>query len=184
MAKIFGKYFIAVVPLGDVQNDATRVKEELKEVFGLKYALKSPAHVTLKMPFSWNEAKEEDLIEMVGGFLNQKIGFSLGFDGFGRFGKRVIFIKSKPNNLLNVLQSELADYCKRELNLVKELSDFNYTPHMTVAFKDIKEKQFDEYWQFIKSKKFKGRFDVKSLSILKRVEGKWVVLSDIPLEGS
>lgn len=179
MAKIFGKYFIAIVPQGDVQDEATRVKEELKEVFGLKYALKSPAHVTLKMPFSWNEAKEEDLIEMVGGFLKQKTGFSLVFDGFGRFGKRVIFIKTKPNNDLNALQSELAAYCKRELNLVKELSDSNYTPHMTVAFKDIKEKLFDEYWKFIKPKKFKMHHKVKSLFILKRVEGRWVVLREV-----
>ncbi|GAB2617085.1 2'-5' RNA ligase family protein [Belliella aquatica] len=181
MAKNFGKYFIAIVPFGDVQNDSTKVKEELKEVFGLKYALKSPAHVTVKMPFSWNEAKEGDLIDKIGSFLKGKEAFSLGFDGFGRFGKRVIFIKTKPNKELNALQSELAEYCKRELNLVKELSDSNYTPHMTVAFKDIKERLFDEYWQFIKSKKFKGRLDVKSLSILKRVEGRWVVLSNITL---
>lgn len=184
MAKIFGKYFIAVVPQGDLQDEATRVKEELKAVFGLKYALKSPAHVTLKMPFSWNEAKEADLIEMLGDFLKQKPRFALSFEDFGRFGKRVIFIKTKPNKELNALQSELVAYCKRELNLVKELSDSNYTPHMTVAFKDIKERIFDDYWQFIKSKNFKGKLDVKSISILKRLEGRWVVLSNITLEES
>lgn len=179
MAKIFGKYFIAIVPQGDLQDKATKVKEDLKEVFGLKYALKSPSHVTVKMPFSWNEAKEDDLIKKVGFFLKERKGFSLDFDGFSRFGKRVIYIKVKPNEHLKVLQAELAEYCKRELNLVKELSDSNYTPHMTVAFKDVKEKRFDEYWNFIKSKKFKAHHEVKSLFILKRIDGRWVILEEI-----
>lgn len=182
MAKSFGKYFIAIVPDGNLQDGATKVKEGLKDAFNLKYALKSPAHVTVKMPFSWNEAKENDLIDKVGAFLKDKTGFSLVFDGFGRFGKRVIYIKVKPNEQLNLIQAELAEYCKRELNLVKELSDSNYTPHMTVAFKDIKEKRFDEYWSFIKSQKIKIAYDVKSFSILKRIDGRWVVLSNILLQ--
>lgn len=183
MAKTFGKYFIAIVPQGDVQSRATMVKEALKEAFGLKYALKSPAHVTVKMPFSWNEAKEGDLIDKITLFLKGRAAFSLVFEGFGRFGKRVIFVKAKPNDKLNVLQSELAEYCKRELNLVKELSDSNYTPHMTVAFKDIKEKDFDEYWDFIKSETFKMQLEVKTLTILKRVQGRWLVLHNSYLHG-
>ena len=82
MGKSFGKYFIAIVPDGNLQDGATKVKEDLKDAFGLKYALKSPAHVTVKMPFSWNEAKENDLIDKVGAFLKDKTGFSLVFDGF------------------------------------------------------------------------------------------------------
>lgn len=182
MAKILGKYFIAIVPTDEIQREATKLKEDLKEAFGLKYALKSPAHVTVKMPFSWNEAKENELIDKVSKFLKDKIEFSLEFDGFDRFGKRVIYIKVKPNKQLNTLQSELAEYCKRELKLVKELSDSNYTPHMTVAFKDVQEKRFDEYWSFIKTTKFKKQQQVQSLSILKRVDGRWVVLGKVSFQ--
>jgi 2'-5' RNA ligase len=63
------KYFLALVPEGNLQEKATSLKEMLKEQFNIKYALKSPAHITLKMPFSYNEAKEEYLIERLKEFL-------------------------------------------------------------------------------------------------------------------
>ncbi|MFD2034479.1 2'-5' RNA ligase family protein [Belliella marina] len=181
MAKIIGKYFIALVPEGEVLKEATKVKEDLMDKFGLKYALKSPAHVTLKMPFSWNEAKEKDLIDRIRDFSSNNESFNLHLKGFGKFGNRVIFIKVRPNPKLIFLQSSLAEFCKRELKLVKELSDSNYHPHMTVAFKDIKAKHFDEYWEYVNKLHFDQKVKFEKLVLLKRKEGRWYPLSELAL---
>jgi 2'-5' RNA ligase len=175
MAKKLEKYFIALVPEGEIQEKASQVKEDLKCKFNLKYALKSPAHITLKMPFLWNENKETELVRQISRFSDGFEPFSLKLKGFWHFGNRVIYIDVFNSKELNELQSELAKYCQQQLNLVKELSDRNYKPHMTVAFKDIKSKRFEEYWTFVKKMKFNEEYLVHQLALLKKVEGKWKV---------
>lgn len=181
MAKKLEKYFIALVPEGKLQEKATEIKLDLREKFNIKYALKSPAHITVKMPFLWNEHKEEKLIRELSSFASSRDSFELRLRGFWKFGNRVIFIDVVPNPLLQSLQLELAAYSKTRLNLVQELSDRNYTPHMTLAFKDIKAQNFDIYWKYVKRLSFDERFPVDNLALLKKVSGKWEVLAKVSL---
>lgn len=179
--KILQKYFIAIVPEGDVQERATELKMKLRERFNLKYALRSPAHVTLKMPFLWNEAKEDRLINKLQDFFSRQAPFSLKVRKIGTFGDRVIFIKVEEKKELMDLQKKLAKFCKTELNLVVELSDYAYRPHMTVAFKDIKKKRFSEYLEYVKDQGFSCRMDVREIALLERTEGKWKVVKRFSL---
>ncbi|MCL6258967.1 2'-5' RNA ligase family protein [Aquiflexum sp. TKW24L] len=176
MAKSIGKYFIAIVPEGEIQQKATELKVLLKDNFNLKYALKSPAHVTLKMPFNWNEAKEDKLNGLLQSFFENFSPFDLSYSGFDRFGRRVIFIKVMEDSALFSIQLALSKYCKTDLKLVEELSDRAYHPHMTLAFKDIKLIHFDAYWDFIKKQKFDAKQEVNDIALLKRIEGRWVVV--------
>ena len=179
--KILQKYFIAIVPEGDVQERATELKMQLRERFNLKYALRSPAHVTLKMPFLWNEAKEDRLINKLQDFFSRQPPFSLKVRKIGIFGDRVIFIKVEEKKELMDLQKKLAKFCKTELNLVEELSDYAYRPHMTVAFKDIKKKRFSEYLEYVKDQGFSGRMEVRQIALLERNEGRWKVVKQFSL---
>jgi len=170
------KYFIAIVPDGNLQAQATDLKNLMKEKFNLKYALKSPAHITLKMPFLWNENKEDILGQKLEEYFKSYKAFDLVLKAFDRFGRRVIFIHVKENTELTALQLSLSKFCKKELKLVEELSDRAYHPHMTIAFKDVKPKLFDEYWEFVKTQKFKEDYTVNDVALLKKVDGKWEVL--------
>ncbi|SMD42152.1 2'-5' RNA ligase [Aquiflexum balticum DSM 16537] len=170
------KYFIAIVPEGKIQTQATDLKNLMKEKFNLKYALKSPAHITLKMPFLWNENKEDILGQKLEEYFTAHKAFNLILKGFDRFGRRVIFIHVKENTELTALQLSLSKFCKMELKLVEELSDRAYHPHMTIAFKDVKPKLFDEYWEFVKTQKFKEDYSVNNVALLKKVDGRWEVL--------
>ncbi|MCH7414162.1 2'-5' RNA ligase family protein [Belliella sp. R4-6] len=181
MAKNICKYFIALVPVGALQEEVTAIKEDLKEKFGLKYALKSPAHVTLKMPFGWNEAKEDNLINSLEIFARNHKSIKLSFQGFGKFGNRVIYIKVKQSEQLGLMQSALAEFCKRELKLVKELSDTNYHPHMTIAFKDMKVKFFEEYWNYTKGLDFNHSVKFDKFSLLKKIDNRWISIKEINL---
>ncbi|MDO9552464.1 2'-5' RNA ligase family protein [Rhodonellum sp.] len=170
------KYFVAYVPEGEIQEEATKLKLELYEAFNLKYALKSPSHVTLKMPFSWNEAKEEKLIQKIKEFFDGIQALPLTFQGFGKFGRRVIFVNVVGNPELSKMQREFSSYCKTALNQVEELSDKSFRPHMTLAYKDTKENRFEEYWDFISQKKFSKEVLVDKIALLRRVERKWQVI--------
>ena len=181
--KILQKYFIAIVPTGDVQDSVTAIKMQLKEKFNLKYALRSPAHITLKMPFLWNEAKENRLMHTLERFFKEMPSFRLKARKIGVFSDRVIYIKVEEKKELLEMQKMLSEMCKAELNLVQELSDYAYRPHMTVAYKDIKKKRFSEYLEFVKGQGFSGRVEVRQIALLKRNEGKWTVLKQFPLSG-
>jgi len=182
--KIQQKYFIAIVPEGDVQERMTELKLELKERFNLKYALRSPAHITLKMPFLWNEAKEDRLIGKLEDFFKARVSFHLKVRKIGTFGDRVIFVKVEEKKALLTLQQRLVSMCKTELNLIQELSDYAYRPHMTVAFKDLKKNRFNEYLDWIKTRGFSGHIAVQQVALLKRDAGKWAVIKRFPLVDS
>lgn len=181
MAKSIEKYFIALVPEGSFQEKVLAWRLELKERFNLKYALKTPAHITLKMPFDWNETKEEKLALRLGRFFSGFGPIHLAFRDFNRFGKRVIFIDVMPNPLLPAMQSELSKYCRIELKLPEELGDKSFRPHVTIAFKDTKPQKFEEYWAYIGPQKFKAHFHFQDVALLKRIEGKWEVVRRFPL---
>lgn len=182
MPKVLRKYFIAIVPEGTLQQRATDLKLMLKERFNLKYALRSPAHVTLKMPFLWNEAKEERLFSTLEPFFATQPAFDLSFQGIGKFSDRVIYIKVKKNNLLLKMQEKLVQVCQRQLNQNQELSDYAYHPHMTVAFKDVKKKHFAEYLETVKAIGFSGRTSVEEVALLKKLDGEpWTIIKSFPL---
>jgi 2'-5' RNA ligase len=181
MAKNLAKYFIAIVPDGLIQTEAVSIKLEMKELFNLKYALQSPAHVTLKMPFNWNEAKEEKLTHSLDNFFKNFGAFPIHFHGMGRFGKRVIYIKVKESLPLKVMQAELVNFCRKDLNLVKELSDSAFHPHMTVAFKDLKTKRFEEYWNYASKRILDFNFNAEKVCLLKRIENRWYIIFEFEL---
>ena len=54
------KYFIALVPPEPLLSEIQRVKQQIFDDYGTKGALRSPGHITLHMPFSWEEEKKAD----------------------------------------------------------------------------------------------------------------------------
>lgn len=177
------KYFLAIVPAGAIQENCLEIKNLIKENFNVKYGLKSPAHITLKMPFSYNEAKELELIGNLEKFLIRFDPFDLQIGGVGTFGRRVIFLKVPGGDPLFHLQRELRDFCGRELKLVVELSDRNYEPHLTIAFKDLKDQHFHDITKLVEKLAIPREFFVEEIHLLKRLDGRWVSRSKIPTGG-
>jgi 2'-5' RNA ligase len=146
MPKVMGKYFLAIVPNEPVLGMVTNLKEKLFEVFGIKYALKSPPHITLKMPFLHNEKKEEPMLKLLQGFFEQEKCFSLSLGGIGSFGNRVAFLKIKYPPEFKDIQQRLIAFVRVVLKKDIEISDRNYHPHMTMAYRDVKKISFKRYW--------------------------------------
>ncbi|WP_186757014.1 2'-5' RNA ligase family protein [Echinicola salinicaeni] len=181
MAKSMQKYFLAIVPDAGIQEDAILIKEKVKEMYNAKHALKSPPHVTLKMPFVWNERKEEKLDTLLSSFFERYEPFLITFKGIGRFGRRIMYARVSHGPELPVFQEELKLFCKRELKLNEELSDRAFTPHMTLVYSDLKNRFFDECWGWIKEKGFYGEMEVVKVALLKKKDYRWTVLKEFEL---
>lgn len=174
---------MALVPPPEILEKAHEVKLLIREQFGIKYALKSPPHVTLKMPFNYNEAKQELLEIKLRDFLQVQKPFRIKIEGVGTFGNRVIYLGIEQSPELLLLQSNLKSFCKKELNLIDELSDRNYHPHLTVAFKDLKASHFLEVLSLVKNHSFVAEYEATDLGILKRKEGIWNLERKVPFGG-
>ncbi|SHM56593.1 2'-5' RNA ligase [Cyclobacterium lianum] len=173
MPKKLGKYFIAIVPPEPVKEKITEIKAQVKAEFGVKYALRSPPHITLKMPFVFPEKKEANLEKKLGSFFSQETPFSLSLSGIGKFGERVIYLRVRyPPDLL-LMQQRLVRFGKRNLGQKIELSDLNYTPHLTLAFKDIRKPDFVPLMNFLKSRVSRYDLEVTQVSLLKKTNSIW-----------
>ncbi|OOG70784.1 hypothetical protein B0E43_19420 [Algoriphagus sp. A40] len=162
---------------------AEEIKIRIRDEFGIKYALKSPPHITLKMPFNFSEAKEGKLIGLLGEQLKDQASFSVKISGVGTFGNRVIFLRIEESAKLRQLQEKLKLFCKKELHLIDELSDRNFHPHLTVAFKDLKSSHFPEVLARVRQMAFEAEFSTADLVLLKRQEGKWIVHRKVTFGG-
>jgi 2'-5' RNA ligase len=178
--KLMQKYFLAIIPPDPYFSQVEMLKEELKEQFGIKYAMKSPAHITIKMPFSFDEKREIYLLELLSAQFGQEAPFDLTVSGIGNFGNRVIFLAVNECLPLRTLQSELRVFCRKQLHLVEELSDRNYTPHLTVAFKDLKPGRFEEVLKSLKKQRVEFTWSASEVCLLKKIDGKWKPLHFFP----
>jgi 2'-5' RNA ligase len=131
------------------------------------------------MPFRYKEAKEKELEVRLTTLLETQAPFQLQLAGIGYFGRRNIHQQVVASESLLQLQATLRSYCKKSLHLVEELSDRNFQPHVTLAYKDLKLEQFEEVLAFARNHAERGDFWVDQAYLLKKVEGRWQVIAPL-----
>ncbi len=174
------KYFIAVVVPEPFLEHIEAIKQWLLKDYGLKGALRSPSHITLHRPFEWKEEKEEVLIQKLSAFRFSK-KFEIELQNFDFFEPRVIFVNVVPSHDLLELNECLKNFARRELNLFNEAQDLRgFSPHVTVASRDLKKKLFYELKPEFQKKIYTGIFAYAGFSLLK-LESKWEKCFDFKL---
>lgn len=172
------KYFIAIVPPEPVLSSIQAIKQTIFEKYGTKGALRSPGHITLHMPFSWEESKEDKLIAELTSFKFEK-QFSVQLKNYHCFEPRVVFINVSENETLNSLQKELVKQVRQKLQLFNQSDDMRgFHPHVTVAFRDLKKPVFYKVWEEYQSKEFNAEFECSSICLLKQVDQNWEVYKE------
>lgn len=161
------KYFIAILPPEPVFSEIEQIKLEISKKYNNKSALRSPAHITLHMPFEIKEKKEASLIESLEKFRFHS-GFKIQLKNYSCFEPKVIFIDVTKNELLSAFQKELVFHVKSEFNIFNQYEDKRaYHPHVTIAFRDLKKENFYLANEEYKTKVFSAEFTVSSFFLLK-----------------
>lgn len=169
------KYFIAIVPPEPVLSSIQEVKQRIFDEYGTKGALRSPGHITLHMPFSWEEEKEEKLIAELSAFKYHH-SFNIQLKGYDCFEPRVVFINVLENAPLATLQQSLVKHVKQKLQLFNQSDDRRgFHPHVTVAFRDLKKPVFYKLWERYQNESFEAEFESSSLCLLKHNNQRWDV---------
>lgn len=168
-------YLIALLPPEPLRARVLALKEEMRDRFGARHALKSPAHITLQMPFRLLPETEPVLLRLLEGFVGRQWPFGIDLQGFDAFPPRVLFIRIADHQPVSTLESSLRAALAGEAALQLGASDLPFHPHMTIATRDLSEPAFYRAWAEFKDRPFEGAFGVHSLFLLKHNGQFWEV---------
>lgn len=174
--KQIGLYFIALLPPRGFLEEVQLIKEDFAQRFQSKASLNSPPHITLHMPFKYQEQKEERIFDALKLVSEKNASLEIIQNGFGAFEPRVIFVNVALSPELRTLQkdvlSEIRKSCKIENSDYKNLG---FHPHVTLAFRDLKKAKFEEAWSEFEHKPIQCRWKADSIVLLKHNGKKWDV---------
>ncbi|GHA31954.1 2'-5' RNA ligase [Salinimicrobium marinum] len=171
-------YFIAILPNYEIRKRIIELKLEVKEKYGVKHALKLPAHITVQIPFKFPEEQEPQLLEKLHSFAAGQKPFQVHLNGFGSFPPRVIFIKIENQDPVTECHAELQQIMSilLESDNARKVSSFH--PHITIATRDLEKEVYKQVWPKFKNREFKAAFRAESF-ILFRHDGKtWQICEE------
>ncbi len=178
MDKSTSLYFIALLPPQEIQDYANGVKQLFAERYNSRHAQKSPPHITLQAPFEWDKESVTVLEQSLLNFANQRPCIPISLSGFAAFPPRVIYINVVE---LLTLQADLMNHMMRELGIVDLMAKQRpYSPHMTVAFKDLTKQNFKAAWPEFERKSVQFEFSANYLTLLIHDGGRWHVSAEFP----
>lgn len=178
------KYFVALLPDADIQEEITAVKNYLAEQYGTRAALKAPPHITLHMPFDWPEQQEEQLISALQNFAEQQVPFPVLIQDYGAFQPRVVFVDVVKSAYLENINKQLVAYLNTELGIkaYNKNKDRPFNPHITIAFRDLKPATFRKIWEAFRHKNIEYDFQASHITLLKHNGKSWDIYRHFPME--
>ena len=160
-------YFIALLPPVEVAEEVTEIKQFFARNYNSRAALKSPPHVTLQPPFAWEVDRLETLRESLAEFTQWQAPIPLILSGFGAFPPRVIYVNVFKTPELMQVQAALETFLhQRFASIANQPSRHAFSPHMTVAFRDLKKRDFHQAWPQFKERSSERKFTVSELTLL------------------
>ncbi|WP_261387413.1 2'-5' RNA ligase family protein [Chitinophaga pinensis] len=180
-------YFIALLPTAEVGKEIIKIKQEFAEKYGPMYALKVLPHITLQVPFTADPALEKAFCDELAEFAKTQAPFEVSLDGYGTFPNkqnRVLFINVEKSETMGALHRQLINFLRKEFGFSTMLARTGFTPHVTVAFKDLEDAQFEKAWPEYENKEYKATFKVNNLYFLRHNGKSWEVLQKCKLGGA
>lgn len=177
-------YFIAVIPSRDLRNKVTELKRDIATRFHSARALKVMPHITLKAPFKLPLVAHNILLTWFSNLELPEPSFTVALQGFGAFNNkknRVIFIKPVLNLSLALLQREIVNSLKTLEPAVVQPVDKNFTPHITIAYRDLTPENFEKAWKEYSHKEFEAQFEINAVHLLQHNGTRWNIIMSKPL---
>lgn len=175
-------YFLAILPDKPLRNSVLSLKEEISKEYHAKHALKSPAHITLQMPFKRDSSFEKLLIPKLAEFASTQHSFDVQLKGYGAFAPKVLYINIADHSPFISIHKQLTSLLLNDLDFPqKELSQ-NIHPHMTLAHRDLSSNEFGRAWREFKPLKFEAQFEAQGLCLLKHNSKSWDIYKEFPFK--
>jgi 2'-5' RNA ligase len=168
------RFFVALLPPQDIQDYANEIKQYFADRHASSGALKSPPHITLQPPFEWENANLPLLEASLEEFSSGQQPVAITLRRFAAFAPRVIYINVVRSQELLTLQADLMVHIESNLGIVDEVSKTRpFTPHITVAFRDLKKQNFQAAWPEFEKRQLYFEFTADKLTLLLHNGNRW-----------
>lgn len=157
------------------------MQEELKEKFGLNYAMRIPPHITLQAPFECRDSDQERLNACIAGIKKEVFPINLTTADYGSFIESVIYVGLQHSPALIKMQRLIVDNLEAEGCLLPAQRNNTYQPHITLAHRDLDNLRFPAVWSHFEGKKLNETFGIERLVIYKHEEGRWLEFLSMPM---
>lgn len=171
-------YFLAIMTPPVLTTKVRSIQQEFARDYNSKRQLRIPPHITLVPPFKGEDKFEDELNTTLSAFSQKQDPFDIDLKNFGSFRKKVVFIDVVDNEKLKSLYSNLIAYLRENSPLDPPVYHEHFTPHVTVANRDLSYKAFEKCWPVFSKRKFSECFTVRSLCLLKHNGQVWEVLHE------
>lgn len=179
------RFFIALLPPQHIQNYANDIKRRFADNYASRSAQKSPPHITLQPPFEWADTDVSILEDYLNKFTHVQKPVPVTLDGFAAFAPRVIYINVVQTPELMSLQVNLMRYVEKSLGIVdKNYQNRSFTPHITVAFRDLTKQNFKAAWSEFEKQKLHFEFISNELTLLLHDGKRWNVKTKFSFAGA
>ena len=98
--------------------------------------------------------------------------FDISILGYGAFVPRVIYLKVRPNLILQEMQKSLSGQIGAHLEIPVQF-DKPFTPHISLAFRDLSSEMFYKAWKKFEHKSFATNFTSDRLFLLRHNGNDW-----------
>lgn len=170
------RFFVALLPPQPIQDCANEIKQYFADRYASSAAQKSPPHVTLQPPFEWADSNVPLLEDSLNKFARERESIPVTLHNFAAFAKRVIYIDVVKSPELMDLQADfIADMEK--LGIIDK-SHHSFTPHMTVAFRDLTKQNFEIAWREFVKRQLHFEFKCDRLTLLLHDGKRWNVKTE------
>ncbi|HRP68507.1 MAG TPA: 2'-5' RNA ligase family protein [Turneriella sp.] len=168
-------WFIAILPPDDVTQSVRTVQQEIADFYGPSRALKVPVHITVASPFRYGEDENATFTPLLESFFTNENTFSLELRNFGSFREDVIFIEVSPSLPLLEMHARLTTLLKENEIVVHDFRHGGFTPHATVANRDVDAHTHRTLWREFNTRKFYAKFIVADVALLRHDGNVWHV---------
>ena len=173
-------YFWAFIPEEPFLSQLQELKDATAQEYNSYKSLSSPPHITILPPKHLTPDLKEEIDNALRKVCRNWVPFEIELQDYGRFGQTVLFLNVKLSEKLSKYYDDCIEiYHKHDLKITHP----SFHPHITLAFKDLEQKQFKRAWDKLKDETYRLRFPAKNLYCLHHNGRKWDVEGEIPLHG-
>ncbi|MGB3495403.1 MAG: 2'-5' RNA ligase family protein [Elainellaceae cyanobacterium] len=180
------RFFVALMLSPEAHTFAQQTIRDLKARHQTRTAKAAP-HLTLQAPFRWPMA-DVGMLEMAIASMAETLPpVPIHLSGFGSFPPRVIYINVEKTRALLHVQAQLAQQLQKlpQAPQATELKPERraFSPHVTVASRNIDRKTFHQIWEELKGEPVEFRYECDRLTLLIYDSSGWSIHSEFQLKG-
>lgn len=178
------RYLIAALPPEPIAEQVWFYKRYVAETYGSLRGMRVLPHITYLPPFTLHELSLERVeadLQRITEFFQPEVVQMEGFSYFTGRKSHVIYVAVEKTERMQQQYSALAAYAQESLLLPQTRQQF--TPHVTIAYRDLSEEKFQLAWPYFKDRPFSETMPLDHLWLLKHEGKSWEPMTRFDFRG-